>query len=93
MTEEEIADVVSKWTHIPVSRMLEGEKEKLLRKKSKNKASLSVLQQVFADAVKHFEEPVNKLVKNRKYNHQRSMRNGKRRKKQSPRGASNSNRD
>jgi len=31
VTEEEIADVVSKWTHIPVSRMLEGEKEKLLR--------------------------------------------------------------
>ncbi len=31
VTDEEIADVVSKWTHIPVSRMLEGEKEKLLR--------------------------------------------------------------
>src|SRR3990167_6860940 len=31
VTESEIADVVSKWTHIPVSRMLEGEKEKLLR--------------------------------------------------------------
>jgi ATP-dependent Clp protease ATP-binding subunit ClpB len=31
VTEEEIAEVVSKWTHIPVSRMLEGEKEKLLR--------------------------------------------------------------
>ena len=30
MTEEEIAEVVSKWTHIPVSKMLEGEKEKLL---------------------------------------------------------------
>jgi ATP-dependent Clp protease ATP-binding subunit ClpB len=31
VTDEEIAEVVSKWTHIPVSRMLEGEKEKLLR--------------------------------------------------------------
>jgi ATP-dependent Clp protease ATP-binding subunit ClpB len=31
VTEEEIAEVVSKWTGIPVSRMLEGEKEKLLR--------------------------------------------------------------
>jgi ATP-dependent Clp protease ATP-binding subunit ClpB len=31
VTEEEIANVVSKWTGIPVSKMLEGEKEKLLR--------------------------------------------------------------
>jgi len=31
VTEEEIAEVVSKWTGIPVSRMLEGEKDKLLR--------------------------------------------------------------
>jgi ATP-dependent Clp protease ATP-binding subunit ClpB len=31
VTEEEIAQVVSKWTGIPVSRMLESEKEKLLR--------------------------------------------------------------
>lgn len=31
VTEEEIAEVVSKWTHIPVSKMLEGEKDKLLR--------------------------------------------------------------
>jgi ATP-dependent Clp protease ATP-binding subunit ClpB len=30
VTEEEIADVVSKWTGIPVSKMLESEKEKLL---------------------------------------------------------------
>jgi ATP-dependent Clp protease ATP-binding subunit ClpB len=28
--EEDIADVVSRWTHIPVSRLLEGELEKLL---------------------------------------------------------------
>ena len=30
VTEEEIADIVAKWTGIPVSKMLEGEKEKLL---------------------------------------------------------------
>jgi ATP-dependent Clp protease ATP-binding subunit ClpB len=30
VTEEEIAEIVSKWTGIPVSKMLEGEKEKLL---------------------------------------------------------------
>jgi ATP-dependent Clp protease ATP-binding subunit ClpB len=30
VTEEEVAEVVSKWTHIPVTKMLEGEKEKLL---------------------------------------------------------------
>ncbi len=30
VTEDEIAEVVSKWTGIPVSKMLEGEKEKLL---------------------------------------------------------------
>ncbi|AMK77477.1 MULTISPECIES: ATP-dependent chaperone ClpB [Methylomonas] len=31
VTEEEIAEVVSKWTGIPVSKMMEGEREKLLR--------------------------------------------------------------
>ncbi|MFC1747891.1 ATP-dependent chaperone ClpB [Pseudomonadota bacterium] len=31
VNEEEIADVVSKWTGIPVSKMLEGERDKLLR--------------------------------------------------------------
>jgi ATP-dependent Clp protease ATP-binding subunit ClpB len=30
VTDEEIAEVVSKWTGIPVAKMLEGEKEKLL---------------------------------------------------------------
>lgn len=30
VTEEEVAEVVSKWTHIPVSKMLQSEKEKLL---------------------------------------------------------------
>jgi len=31
VTEEEVAEVVSKWTGIPVSKMLQGETEKLLR--------------------------------------------------------------
>ncbi len=31
VTSEEIAEVVSRWTGIPVSRLMEGEKEKLLR--------------------------------------------------------------
>jgi ATP-dependent Clp protease ATP-binding subunit ClpB len=31
VTAEEIAEIVSKWTGIPVSKMLEGEQEKLLR--------------------------------------------------------------
>ncbi len=31
VTDEEIAEVVSKWTGIPVNKMLEGEREKLLR--------------------------------------------------------------
>ena len=34
VTEEEIADVVSKWTGIPVSKMMEGEREKLLQMES-----------------------------------------------------------
>jgi len=31
VTENEVAEVVSRWTGIPVSRMMEGEREKLLR--------------------------------------------------------------
>src|SRR5258708_33298960 len=31
VTEEDIAEIVSKWTGIPVTRMLEGELQKLLR--------------------------------------------------------------
>jgi ATP-dependent Clp protease ATP-binding subunit ClpB len=31
VTDEEIAEVVAKWTGIPVAKMLEGEREKLLR--------------------------------------------------------------
>ncbi len=31
VSAEEIAEIISKWTHIPLHRLLEGEKEKLLR--------------------------------------------------------------
>lgn len=31
VTEDEIADIVSRWTGVPVSRLVEGEREKLLR--------------------------------------------------------------
>ena len=31
VTDEEIAKIVGRWTHIPVSRLMEGEREKLLR--------------------------------------------------------------
>ena len=34
VTEEEVAEVVSRWTGIPVSKMLEGDREKLLRMES-----------------------------------------------------------
>lgn len=34
VTEEEIAEVVARWTHIPVTRLIEGEREKLLRLES-----------------------------------------------------------
>jgi ATP-dependent Clp protease ATP-binding subunit ClpB len=34
VTEEEVAEVVSKWTGIPVAKMLEGEKDKLIRMES-----------------------------------------------------------
>ena len=37
VTEEDIAQIVSSWTGIPVARMLEGEKEKLLRMEEKLK--------------------------------------------------------
>ena len=35
VTEDEIADVVSSWTGIPVNKMLEGEREKLLQMEAK----------------------------------------------------------
>jgi ATP-dependent Clp protease ATP-binding subunit ClpB len=31
VTEEEVAEIVSKWTGVPVTRLVEGEREKLLR--------------------------------------------------------------
>jgi ATP-dependent Clp protease ATP-binding subunit ClpA len=31
VTEEEIEEVVSKWTGIPISKMLDGERDKLLQ--------------------------------------------------------------
>jgi ATP-dependent Clp protease ATP-binding subunit ClpB len=34
VTEEEVAEIVSKWTGIPVSKMLEGEKDRLLKMES-----------------------------------------------------------
>ncbi|ADC62294.1 ATP-dependent chaperone ClpB [Allochromatium vinosum] len=34
VTDEEVAEVVSKWTGIPISKMLEGERDKLLRMES-----------------------------------------------------------
>jgi len=34
VTDEEVAEIVSKWTGIPVSKMLQGEKEKLLQMES-----------------------------------------------------------
>ncbi len=35
VTSEEVADIVSKWTGVPVSKMLEGEQEKLLEMESR----------------------------------------------------------
>ena len=40
ITEEDIADIVSKWTGIPVSRMLEGEIEKLIKMEDKLSAKV-----------------------------------------------------
>ncbi len=37
VTDEEVAEVVSRWTGIPVAKMLEGEREKLLRMEEKLK--------------------------------------------------------
>ncbi|MCX7120347.1 MAG: ATP-dependent chaperone ClpB [Gammaproteobacteria bacterium] len=51
VTENEIAEVVSKWTHIPVSRMMEGEKEKLLR-----------MEKVLHDSVIGQDEAVNAVA-------------------------------
>ncbi|MDD5061351.1 MAG: ATP-dependent chaperone ClpB [Candidatus Marinimicrobia bacterium] len=35
VTEEDIAEIVSKWTHIPVARLIEGERVKLLQMEAK----------------------------------------------------------
>ncbi|MGH9014296.1 MAG: ATP-dependent chaperone ClpB [Acidimicrobiia bacterium] len=50
--EEEIAEVVSKWTGVPVSRLLEGEKEKLLRMEERLKERV-VGQDEAVEAVSH----------------------------------------
>lgn len=34
VTEEEIAEIVGRWTGIPVSKLVEGEREKLLKLES-----------------------------------------------------------
>ena len=34
VTEEEIASIVARWTGIPVTKLVEGEREKLLRLES-----------------------------------------------------------
>lgn len=52
VTEDEIAEVVSKWTGIPVSKMLEGEKEKLLKMESALHSRL-IGQDEAVDAVSH----------------------------------------
>jgi ATP-dependent Clp protease ATP-binding subunit ClpB len=55
VTEQQVAEVVSRWTGIPVDRMLEGEREKLIH--MEEKVSLRVVGQeaaiaVVADAVR-----------------------------------------
>jgi ATP-dependent Clp protease ATP-binding subunit ClpB len=55
VTDEEVAEVVSKWTGIPVSKMLEGEKEKLLQMEdalSKRVVGQSEAVRAVADAIR-----------------------------------------
>jgi ATP-dependent Clp protease ATP-binding subunit ClpB len=55
VTEEEVAEVVSKWTGIPVSKMLEGEREKLLHMEdslSKRVVGQSEAVRAVADAIR-----------------------------------------
>jgi ATP-dependent Clp protease ATP-binding subunit ClpB len=54
VTSEEIASVVSRWTGVPVTRMLEGEKEKLL--KMEDRLGLRVIGQ--EDAVRAVSDAV-----------------------------------
>ncbi len=65
VTDEEIAEVVSKWTGIPVAKMLEGEKEKLLHMEEalhqrligQNEA-VDTVSMPFADHVQVFLTPI-----------------------------------
>ena len=43
VTEEEVGEVVSKWTGIPISKLLEGEREKLLQLEAQLHASESLV--------------------------------------------------
>ena len=55
VSEEEIAEVVSKWTGIPVSKMLEGERAKLLRMEEELQARVvgqAEALKVVADAIR-----------------------------------------
>lgn len=55
VTDEEIAQVVSRWTGIPVSKMMEGEKEKLLHMENalhKRVISQSLAISVVSDAIR-----------------------------------------
>ena len=54
VTEEEIAEVVARWTGIPVSRMMEGERDKLLR--MEEELSKNVIGQ--AEAVKAVSDAI-----------------------------------
>jgi len=54
VTEEEIAEVVARWTGIPVSRMMEGERDKLLR--MEEELSKNVIGQ--AEAVKSVSDAI-----------------------------------
>ena len=49
VTEDEIAEVVSRWTGIPVSRMLEGEREKLLRMEEALHRRVAQLREAYFD--------------------------------------------
>ncbi|MDX1352566.1 MAG: ATP-dependent chaperone ClpB, partial [Thiomicrorhabdus sp.] len=55
VTEDEIAEVVARWTGIPVSRMMEGERDKLLRMEeelSKNVIGQSEAVKAVSDAIR-----------------------------------------
>ena len=36
VSDEDIAEIVSKWTHIPVNKLVESERDKLLNMEDKN---------------------------------------------------------